>query len=130
MLSTDYDIHDFLLRYPGDVKDIALRLRLQTLKSLPGVHEQLDIPARMIAYSYGSRYSDMICCIFPSQKGVKLSFYKGVDLKDPKGVLKGAAKTTRYYEVGHVEELQSIALKNLLAQALAMYRARVAHKDS
>lgn len=47
---------------------------------------------KMIAYVYGQKYSEMICTIIPSKKGLKLGFYKGAGLDDLKGYLKGPGR--------------------------------------
>lgn len=86
----------FLEKYEGGIIQMIHHLRTIVKKNLPDVTETVDVPAKMIAYSYGTRYTDMICCIFPSKKGAKLSFYNGVNLPDPENILEGSAKTTRY----------------------------------
>ena len=98
------------------------------MQQLPGILEQLDMPAKMIAYCYGQRYVDLICCIFPSQKGLKLSFYKGIDLPDPYGLLEGNAKTTRYIGIKNDEQIDSPGLQKLVAAALAAYNERMNKK--
>jgi hypothetical protein len=65
----------------------------------------------MIAYSYGQEYAEMICTIIPSKKGVKLGFYKGIDLPDPDKLLEGAGKISRYIEIRSNEQINSPALK-------------------
>ena len=123
------EITNFLKQYPSDVaKQVALVRNLLNI-SLPNIIEKLDLPARMIAYCYGQRYIDMICTIFPSQKGVKLSFYRGVDLPDPEKILKGNAKTTRYVEIKDEADIRSTALKELLHAALEMYHQRMKTKS-
>lgn len=76
-------IENFLSNYNADVYSNAQTLREVIVKNLPGIIEQLDLPAKMIAYCYGNKYAEMICTIIPSKKGLKLGFYKGIELRDP-----------------------------------------------
>ena len=94
------------------------------MAQLPCVTEQIDIPAKMIAYCYGQKYDELICVLIPSKKGLKLGFYKGVDLPDPGNLLQGNGKFSRYLEIRTKEDIHSEALKALLKEALSAYKAR------
>lgn len=122
----DKQIADFLSNYNQQVYTHAAILREIILTALPGVTEQLDLPARMVAYCYGQKYAEMICTLIPSKKGLKLGFYKGVDLPDPHQLLKGTGKISRYVEIETKEQIQSPALKALLESALDAYKKRMA----
>ncbi len=67
----------------------------------------------------------MICTILPSKKGLKLGFYKGADLADPGSLLDGTGKISRYLEIKSDKQIESNALKQLLASALAAYKQRI-----
>lgn len=110
--------------YPKDITDGIDELRSIIKRELPDITEQLDLSAKMIAYCYGQRYTDMICVIVPSQKGIKLSFYKGVDLPDPENILQGNAKTTRYLQFKSVEDFNEKQIVFFLENALKMYEKR------
>ncbi len=92
---------------------------------LPGIIEQIDLPAKMIAYCYGQKYIEMICTIIPSRKGIKLGFYKGADLPDPQHLLQGTGKISRYVEIKAGEKINSKAVTELLKNALAAYEERI-----
>lgn len=113
---------EFLSRYP--VYKLALELRQVVLSHLPGVKEEVDLPARMVMYTYGPGYKDMVCAIIPSQKGLKLGFYKGTGLADPEGLLEGTGKISRYVSIPTEKVLRSRALVDLLQTAHAAYRLR------
>lgn len=115
----------FLSQYDEQVFSKALKLREVLFANLPDVIEQLDIPAKMIAYCYGQKYSEMICTIIPSKKGLKLGFYKGVDLPDPDNLLEGTGKISRYVDIKSVEQIKSSSLRNLIISAFAAYRQRI-----
>lgn len=79
----------------------------------------------MIAYCYGQKYIEMICTIIPSKKEFKLGFYKGADLHDPLSLLEGTGKISRYVKIQSDEQINSTALKELLAEALIAYKQRM-----
>jgi hypothetical protein len=120
----DKKINSFLSQYDQRVFGNALALREVLFANLPGVTEQIDVPAKMIAYCYGQKYAEMICTIIPSRKGLKLGFYKGADLPDPDRLLEGTGKISRYVDIKSTEQINSSALKNLIVSALAAYRQR------
>nr|WP_295866671.1 DUF1801 domain-containing protein [uncultured Chitinophaga sp.] len=124
-MKTDTDILSFLDGYPASVAGRVQALRGMLKKMLPDITEQLDLPARMIAFTYGQRYTEMVCTIIPSQKGVKLGFYKGNELPDPAGILQGTGKLSRYVEIHDEGVLQSASLKKLVEAALMAYRKRM-----
>ncbi|TMI97260.1 MAG: DUF1801 domain-containing protein [Bacteroidetes bacterium] len=124
-MTTDKKIDEFLSNYSEEVFVNSLKLREVLFANLPGIMEQIDIPAKMIAYCYGQKYSEMICTIIPSKKGLKLGFYKGVDLPDPTNLLEGTGKLSRYIEIRSDEQIKSPALKKLIESALDAYKKRI-----
>jgi hypothetical protein len=124
-LAINKNVEGFLSQYDETVSRYALKLREVLLTNLPDIIEQVDIPARMIAYSYGKRYVEMICTIIPSKKRLKLGFYKGPDLPDPRGILEGEGKISRYVVVNSDKLIHSSAIKKLLSSALAAYKQRM-----
>ena len=123
-MAEDTSIRNFLSNYDDGVCRNALKLRRVLLTHLPDIHEQLDLPAKMIAYCYGQKYSELVCTIIPSLKGLKLGFYKGTDLPDPEHLLKGNGKISRYVEIKSAEDPDSSALQALIMAAFAAYRTR------
>lgn len=113
----------FLSQYEDKVFKHALQLRALLIKSLPGVTEQLDAPAKMIAYCYGQKYSDLVCVIIPSKKGLKLGFNKGNELPDPEKILEGKGKISRYVVIKN-ENIKSVAVKTLINEAYKAYKLR------
>ena len=57
------------------------------------------------------------CGIFIQQKHVHLSFSKGAQLKDPKGLLHGSGKLRRYINIASSEEVDFRELGRLLERA-------------
>jgi hypothetical protein len=55
---------------------------------------------------------------------MKLGFYKGSQLPDPAGILKGTGKVHKYVEIKSVGDIALPALRKLLEEALKAYEAR------
>lgn len=117
----------FLQQYPGPVFSLASQLREVILEKLPDVTEQVDLAAKMVAYVYGPKYTDTICVMIPSKKGLKLGFYKGIELPDPDQLLAGSGKISRYAVIKNQEDVYNPALKSLLDDALKAYKQRSQH---
>ncbi|MCE3297128.1 MAG: hypothetical protein K0R65_2842 [Crocinitomicaceae bacterium] len=115
----------FLSSYPKTVGKHALAMREVILRELPGVIEQVDYPAKMVAYCYGQKYVEMVCTLIPSQKGLKLGFYNGVSLPDPEKLLEGTGKISRYVEIRSEKQIHSAGIQNLLKSGLQAYRERM-----
>jgi len=123
-MSEEYAFEKFLANYDETVFNLAIELRKLLLTNLPGITEQLDLPAKMVAYCYGQKYSELICVMLPSKKGLKLGFNRGPELPDPQSILEGTAKTTRYVKIKSEQILKSTALKALIKEALKAYKLR------
>ena len=117
-------IDDFLAGYSEDVFSSAQILRELILSVLPEVQEQLDIPAKMIAYCYGQKYIELVCTLIPSKKGLKLGFYKGMDLPDPDKLLQGSGKISRYVEIKTRDDIKTKQFKALLEEAFKAFKLR------
>lgn len=115
-------LHDFIQNYNETVVHRMLKLRQLIISIFPEITEQLDMPARMIAYCYGQKNADLICVLIPSKKGIKLGFNRGVMLNDPHRLLKGSGKISRYVEINSNEIIDSIEIKNLLLESLSLYK--------
>ncbi|MDR1055391.1 MAG: DUF1801 domain-containing protein [Prevotellaceae bacterium] len=84
----------------------------------------MDIPAKMIGYCYGQKYSELVCTLIPSKKGLKFGFYKGVDLTDPDKLLQGDGKLFRYVEIKTQDDIKTKQLTTLLKEAFKAYKIR------
>jgi len=121
----DKTINDFLSAYSEEVFTNTLKLREVLFANLPEIIEQLDLPAKMIAYCYSQKYAELICTIIPSKKGLKLGFNRGTELPDPGKLLEGTGKISRYVEIRSGEQISSTALKELIESALTAYTKRM-----
>lgn len=121
-MTSSVDINNFLYSYSTDIQRIALNVRELLLLSLPDINEQIDSAAKMIAYSYGNSYRDLICVIIPSKKGLKVGFNRGVNLPDPDKLLEGNGKISRYVSISSESIIKSEAFRQLLHDAYIMYK--------
>ncbi|MES2558092.1 MAG: DUF1801 domain-containing protein [Bacteroidota bacterium] len=119
MITTETD--SFLKQYDDVIYKRALALREMVLANLPDCTELVDFPARMIAYSYGPKYADLICVIIPSKKGLKLGFNRGTSLPDPDGLLEGTGKISRYIKIESDTDIHSKPIKDMILNALELY---------
>lgn len=118
-MSTSLSI--FLGGYPPSVRELFLETQFLLEQELPNSSQELDLPAKMLAFSYGPGYKGMICVLLPSQKGVKLSFSKGAELPDKHRLLAGTGKKTRYVEITK-SLLKKSELKDLIRTAKQYYQ--------
>ncbi len=121
-MNVDKEVNSFFLQYDNHVHTNALKLREMLLSNLPGIIEQIDASAKMVAYCYGQKYSALICVIIPSKKGLKLGFNRGAELPDPDNLLEGAGKISRYVQIRTSEQISSVQMKRLIESASALYK--------
>ena len=107
-----------LSKYDSKISGLGYELRDFLLSELKGIAEMPDVPANIIGYGFGTGYKDVICTIIPSKKGIKLGFYKGSELHDPENLLTGSGKVHKYVEIKSSPDLQNLALKKLLDEAV------------
>lgn len=65
----DKQVDVLLPQFDKEVSRKAGELREIIFANLPDIAEQLDIRAKMVAYCYGQKYSELICVMIPSKKG-------------------------------------------------------------
>lgn len=121
---SEFEIEVYLKGYDSTVCSLALELREMLLTNLPDIIEELDTSAKMIAYCYGRKYSDLICVIIPSKKGLKLGFNRGTELYDPHKMLVGKGKITRYISIISSQQIASSEVREILLNALQLYSTR------
>jgi hypothetical protein len=57
------EVAESLNDYPAEVQAIARALRQVVLQALPAAVEQVDRPARMLAYGRDATYKGLVCVI-------------------------------------------------------------------
>ena len=117
-------VESILSKYNEEVSSLGYQVRGFLLKELKEIIEYPDGPANIIGYGYGPGYKALLCTIIPSKKGIKLGFYKGSELPDPKKLLTGSGKVHRYVEIRSEDDIKNTGIKRLVAEALKAYEAR------
>jgi hypothetical protein len=118
------NIDDILSRYDEKTKTLGIELRKVLLKELKGCIEIPDDKGAIIGYGSGTGYKDLVCTILLSKKGVNLGFYKGTELNDPTGLLKGKGKVHRFAEIRSVDDVKNPVLIDLISQGLKAHDRR------
>jgi len=116
------EVGSFLSSYPPHVQAIALSLRSLVLSTAPDALEQVDLPARMLAYGFKNTYKDMICVIMPLKHAANLGFPRGSTLPDPQNLLQGTGKRARHIKIASLDEIDVQALLALLQASIAQIR--------
>ena len=111
-------------KYPAQIAALGYATQAFMLSQLPGATEDVDIPANLLGYGYGPGYKHMVCTIIASKTMMKIGLYKGTELPDPVGLLKGTGKVHKYIEIKTEADLQNPAIAALLAEGLKAYKAR------
>ncbi len=119
---------DLFKNYDEHILSLGVAAEILLTKHLKGVQQYPDAGAKVIGYGFGPGYKDTLCVLIPSKKMLKIGFYKGSELNDPSGLLKGSGKVHRYTEVHTLADLKQPALKTLLTDALKAYHDRTAIK--
>lgn len=111
--------------YNPVVRDSVLLTKQLLQKIIPGIQEIVDEKAKVIGYGFGPKYTDNICTIILSRKGVKLGFNRGTELPDKNKLLEGKGKVHKYVQIND-DVLESKALKELIKSAYSSYKKRTA----
>lgn len=72
-----------------------------------------------IGLGTGSGHKSLVFTVLPYRKHVNIGFYRGVELADPNGLLKGTGRRHRHITIRSDAELADPALHELFATALA-----------
>ena len=113
------NIEEFIKTYNPEVQSICLQLRKIALELLPNSEEILYTGWKNFAYGTGKSRSenDLIIYIAPFKDSVNLGFYRGVNLNDPKNLLKGTGKLMRHVKIKSMTDLPIEDLKHLINEA-------------
>ena len=87
---------EILSRYEEKITALGFQLRDFLFSEIKGINEEVDATANIISFNYGKGYKNIICVILPSKKGIKLGFYKGIELPDPEKLLTGNRKSASF----------------------------------
>ena len=111
---------DALRRFEPDVQDLAAAARAVVLDEIGPCYECIFLMRKIVSILYGTtekRMKDNICLLVVYRDHVNLLFPRGVDLKDPKGLLEGSGKAMRHVKMRTAGDVDRPAVRQLIAQA-------------
>ena len=116
------EVKAFLAAYDPAVQEIALEARALVLGIVPDALEQIDVPAKMLAYGFAATYKDMICAIMPQKSYVNLGLPRGTTLPDPAKLLTGTGKKARHVKLTDAKLVKSPQIRALIQESIAQIK--------
>jgi len=119
--SAEQQLTAFINKFEPRHRTLVRAVRRTLRKRLPTAHELAydNYNFFVICYSPTERPSDAIVSIAAGASGVGLCFIHGAKLADPKRMLLGSGKQTRFIRVESANVLTAPAVEALLAAAIA-----------
>ena len=120
MPATPRELENLLRRYAPEVQSVAVALRRVVLAEIGPCHESIFPIKKWISILYSTtekRMKDNICLIVVYKDHVNLMFPRGVDLKDPRGLLEGSGKAMRHVKMLSPAGIERPGVRDLIAQA-------------
>lgn len=120
-VAPETQLQAFLARYDARTQGLVKSLRAALRKRFPTAHElAYDYDTQVvIAYGPTDRGIEAMVSIVARGDGVQLHFNHGPTLPDPKNLLKGKAKMTRYIEIESARQLADPDVDALIGAAVA-----------
>ena len=119
-MKTPPELKEALERFEPEVQDLAAAARAVVLDVVGPCYECIFPIKRLVSVLYSTtekRTKDNICLLVVYRDHVNLMFPRGVDLKDPKGLLEGAGKAMRHVKMRAAADVDRPGVRHLLAQA-------------
>src|SRR5215510_27452 len=116
------ELTGLLQRYEPDVQAVAIAMRSAVLGEVGPCHETVFPVYRnnVISILYSTtekRMKDNICLVVVYRDHVNLMFPRGVDLKDPRGLLEGSGKAMRHVKMLSAGDVDRPGVRALIKQA-------------
>jgi hypothetical protein len=119
-MKTPPELKEALERFEPEVQDLAAAARAVVLDVVGPCYECIFPIKRLVSVLYSTtekRMKDNICLLVIYRDHVNLMFPRGVDLKDPKGLLEGEGKAMRHVKMRAAADVHRPGVRHLLAQA-------------
>lgn len=107
---------------PAGVRETALEARELVTSLAPDVVEKRHAGWRVVGYSYDGTRETSVCAIAPHEKHVDLQFYRGVELEDPGGLLRGGGNRSRHVELREPGDVRKPGVRALVKQSAELAR--------
>jgi Domain of unknown function (DU1801) len=115
------------IAHKGKAAKLGEKLRQMILTTLPDVTEMPNIKAAFVSYVIGEDHDDTVVLIRSDGPFWSLGFYRGRELPDPNGLLKGNGRVHAAAVIAGRADVESEALRTLL---LTAYDAAVKRKEA
>ena len=121
VLSPEAELRSYIQNLNPKNQKLFRSVRAAVRKRFPTAHElAYDYSSHVvIAYSSTDRAIDAIVAIAGRADGVRLYLMRGPQLPDPKGLLSGSGKETRFVQVEAASQLAHRDVKALMAAAVS-----------
>jgi hypothetical protein len=120
MHKTPPELTDALRRFDPDIQDLAAAARAVVLDVVGPCYECIFPIKKLVSILYSTtekRMKDNICLVVVYREHVNLMFPRGVDLKDPKGLLEGSGKAMRHVKMRTTADADKPGVRQLITQA-------------
>ena len=123
-------LRSYIDRLEPDIQKLVRSVRAAVRKQFPTANElAYDYShALVIGYSPADRGIDSIVAIRACATGVSLYFSQGHQLPDPKGLLRGSGKQTRFIQVEAASQLAHPDVEALIAATIDQARVPLPSK--
>jgi len=114
------ELVEALRRFEPDVQSVFIAARSRVLDVVGPCHEMIFPIRKILSVLYSTtekRMKDNICLLVVYHDHVNLLFPRGVDLKDPKGLLEGSGKAMRHVKLRTAEDIDTPGIRQLIVQA-------------
>lgn len=117
----------FIEKFAPEQQQLIRAIRRAVRKRLPAANELVydNYNFFVIGYCSSDRPSDAIVSIVASAKGISFCFIHGAKLPDPKRVLLGSGKQTRFIRLPSADVLGRPEVEALIAAAVDHARVRL-----
>lgn len=124
-LDTEKQLSEFIGKFKPAHRSLILGVRKELRRRFPSAHELVYDNYNFFVIGYGAteRPSDAFLSIAASANGVGICFIHGASLPDPKGILRGSGKQTRFIHLVTAAMLKRPEINALLLVAAARARA-------
>ncbi len=123
-------LDDLLAGVSPELREIFFALRDLVKQKIPAASEEIDIPARMTAYSLFPGYAGTVFTLMIAQKWITLGIYQGVKLCDPEHLLSGSGKVHGSIRFTDLAQVNSASLAALLGEAVTAANVRLQGKGN
>jgi hypothetical protein len=109
----------FIEKFEPGIAECIRACRSELRRQLPGAFELVydNYSFFVIGFCPTERPSDCIVSLAASANGVALSFYRGVEVPDPDGLLQGDGKQNRFVRLPDVSALHAPCVQTLIQAA-------------